>query len=150
MSRMEKMTRMGAKMAKAKMPDTISIEPVGIRVLVLPDPLDDDIQENGDELITEGGLAIPKQTEYAKDRMRERAKQSFGTLVAYGRLAWQDYDRFATKEEHVLWAKPGDRVSYAPHAGHFVIDPETGIEYVVMNDNDINSIIHSDKGNLDA
>lgn len=144
------MRQKGAKV-KAQLPEKLSIEPVGIRVLVLPDPLDDSVEDDDDALVTEGGIHIPKQTEYAKDRERERAGQSFGTVAAVGELAWQDYDRFASAERgwH-QWAKVGDRVSFARYAGKFIVDPETGVEYVVLNDNDINAKIHSEKENVDG
>ena len=132
------------------LPDIVTIEPVGIRVLVLPDLIQDDVQETEDELTTAGGIVVPKKTEYAKDRERERVGQMFGTLVSAGPLAWQDYDRFATINGWNKWAKAGDRVSYARYAGKFVTDPETGVEFIVMNDNDINAIIHSNKENKDA
>jgi co-chaperonin GroES (HSP10) len=144
------MTKMkGAKMI-ATLPTKCSIEPAGIRILVLPDPYDDGNTETGDEIVTGGGIVIPKESEFGKDRERERVGQRFGVLTAVGPLAWQDYDRFASKEGWRKWAHVGDRVSFARYAGDRVVDPETGIEFLVMNDNDINAIIHSEKGNVDG
>jgi len=132
------------------MPDACSIEPAGVRVLVLPDPYEDGNEDTGDEIKTKSGLYIPKNSEFAKDRERERVGQRFGLLVAIGTLAWQDYDNFRANGNWHRWANPGDRVSFARYAGDRIVDPETGIELLVMNDNDINAIIHSRKDNVDA
>lgn len=136
---------------KAKIPETITIKPAGIRVLVLPDAFEDGNDDSGEEIKTAGGIIIAKESEYAKDRERERVGQQFGTLVAIGPLAWQDYDNFRDRTNgwH-RWAAVGDRVSFARYAGKRITDPETSVEYVVMNDNDINAIIESEKENVDG
>jgi len=136
---------------RATLPSTLTIEPAGIRVLVLPDTFEDGNEETDTELKTKGGIIIAKESDYAKDRERERVGQVFGTVAAIGPLAWQDYDRFASREGGwTQWAKVGDRVSYARYSGDRITDPETGVEFIVMNDNDINAVIHSDKENIDG
>lgn len=140
-----------AKTKVAILPEACSIEPAGVRVLILPDTYDDGGEESETEIKTKGGLYVPKDSEYAKERTRDRLGQMFGVLVAVGPLAWQDYDNFGSRENGwTKWAKIGDRVAFARYAGDRVVDPENGIEFLVMNDNDINAIIHSKKENVDA
>lgn len=97
----------------------ISIEPVGFNVLVEPD---------SGERVSEGGIVLPGTS---------RMEQDTGVLVAVGPLAWSDF-------EGPPWAEVGDRVMFARYGGKFVTDPETGREYKLMNDKDLNAILHSD------
>ena len=103
----------------------MNIEPVGYRVLIEP--------ESGEKK-TDSGLIIPP---------RERIEQEIGTIVAIGPLAWADH---ANGEN---WAEVGDRVLYAKYGGKMVTDPETGVDYRCVNDEDIVCRIHS-KSNVSS
>lgn len=98
-----------------------SIKPTGYRVLIEP--------ESG-EKTTESGIVIPQ---------RERIEQETGTIVAIGPLAWNDHGSGQN------WAEVGDRVLYAKYGGKMVKDPDTAIEYRIVNDEDVVAIINSEK-----
>jgi chaperonin GroES len=98
-----------------------SIIPVGYRVLIEP--------ESG-EKTTESGIVIPQ---------RERIEQETGTIVSVGPLAWQDH------ADGTHWANEGDRVVYAKYGGKMVKDPDTGIDYRLVNDEDVLCVVNSEK-----
>lgn len=101
------------------------IEPAGYRILVKPDPIEE---------VSKGGIHIVV-TE--RERVMEKAAQIYGTLVAVGPTAW--------KEQGTPWAKVGDRVAYSRYGGKFIKDPETGEEFVLLNDEDITAIVSGEK-----
>lgn len=96
------------------------IIPAGYRVLVLADAIE---TESG------GGIIL------VQDEKLQRAAQTNGTLVAIGATAWDGEDP---------WAKIGDRVTYIRHSGKPIVDPQTDKEFVILNDQDILSIILED------
>jgi len=97
------------------------IIPAGYRVLVKADAVDTE---------SAGGII------YVQDEKLERAAQTNGTLVRVGIEAWED-----AKEP---WAVVGDRVTYIRHASKPIVDPDTNEEFVIINDQDILSIIVED------
>jgi len=99
------------------------IKPVGHRVLVKPDDIED---------TTAGGIVL------IQDERLEKASQVFGTLVAIGDQAWKAFSPDYTGEP---WAKVGDRISYSRFAGKNLKDPETKEEFIVMNDEDVVAVI---------
>lgn len=101
----------------------MAIKPVGHRLLV-------EVPEVN--LKTDWGFEI--QT----DKRLEDAAQIKGTLVAIGDQCWKAFGPEFTGEP---WAKIGDEVLYAEYAGRRVLDPETGKEYRLMNDEDITAVI---------
>lgn len=96
------------------------IHPKGYRILVQPDEI---------EQVTEGGIVL------AVDKTLERAAQKKGTLLAVGETAWSDLG------DGEPWAKVGDWVMYAQHAGRTVEDPVTKKTYLMLNDKDIVAVI---------
>ncbi len=106
------------------------IEPAGHRVLIKPD----DIQETDDVLRKAKELGI----EIVKDRQTERAErasQVTGVIIGIGKTAWLAYDKGEP------WAVVGDRVTYSKYGGTFVSDPDTGEEFILLNDEDITCIL---------
>ena len=93
------------------------IIPAGYRVLVRADAI---------ETESDGGIIL------IQDEKLERAAQTNGTLVRIGGSAW---------DGEKPWAEVGDRVTYIRHSGKPIIDPETNEEFVIINDQDILSII---------
>jgi co-chaperonin GroES (HSP10) len=92
------------------------LNPTGYHVIVEPDPV---------ETKTEAGIILQIDTK------KEKAAGTFGTLKAVGPQAWKD---ISTGDS---WAKVGERVMYAKYAGTLFADPNTGVEYVLLNDKDI-------------
>lgn len=103
----------------------MAIKPVGHRILVKPDSVDE-------KLKTEWGFEI------LADKRIERSIEIHGTLIAVGDQAWKAFGKDFTGEP---WAEVGSRVMFAQHAGRFVTDPETKEEFLLMNDEDITAVI---------
>jgi chaperonin GroES len=114
------------------------IYPSGDRVLVLPDPIEEEI--------TESGIVIIQET-----RDKYEAAQSSGTLGAVGPDAWchvveQLYAVGDDGREHLIekrvrgysepFAKVGDRVAFAKYSG-LRVKGEDGELYRILNDEDI-------------
>lgn len=102
------------------------ITPAGYRVLVKADPIEEE---------SEGGIILITNE---RDKLLEKAAQTYGTLVLIGESAWHDSPTGP-------WAEVGDRVAYSKHGGKFIKDPDTDEEYVLLNDEDITAVIKEDK-----
>lgn len=102
---------------------------VGQRVLVKPDPLENEVKS-----IKGFVIARPGDLEKA-----ERAAVGSGVVVELGNVAYKDI------ADGTPWCKPGDHIIYARHAGKSVIDPETQEEYVIILDQDVQAIIGTKK-----
>ena len=116
------------------------IDPCGNRVLVRPEVID---------RMTEGGIAIPESI-----AEQHQGAQAVGYLAAKGPDAW----RHLTKKRARLidgglkvvevettgyskdWAEVGDRVAFAKYGGQPVVG-EDGLNYRIMNDEDITAIV---------
>ena len=100
------------------------ITPAGYRVLVKADPV---------ETVSKGGIVVV----LVDNEKLERAAQTNGTLVAIGQEAWSG-------KGQTHWAKVGDRVTYIRHAGKLITDPTTEEDYIIINYEDVLSIITED------
>lgn len=101
------------------------IQPTGFHVLIRPDPV---------ETKSEGGIIL------AVNEKIEKHQTDTGVIVGIGDCAWHD------KAEGFAWAKIGDRVNYAKHAGKFVTDEETDEEFLIVNDEDVLAIQRGPNG----
>lgn len=108
--------------------------PVGYRVLVKPDSLEED---KAFKKAKEAGIAIPKNIEAMQ--ILERQLDT-GTVVMLGHTAFKVFQREGEYDGEP-WVKVGDRVSYAKYAGKSIIDPEDDQRYLVLADEDINAVI---------
>jgi chaperonin GroES len=107
------------------------IKVTGHRVLIKEDPV---------EKKTKGGIIL------ATDEKRERAGLMHGILVSVGPDCWKAFrkiDREGIERDGEPWARKGDYVLFARHAGRFIKDPTNGDEFVIMNDEDILGVISS-------
>ncbi len=89
------------------------IAPVGHRVLIQPDPVDE---------VSKGGIIM------VQDKRQQEA-QATGVIIAIGPSAWKAFD------DGSPWAQVGDRVYYAKYGGYLVKDGQA--EYRLLNDEDI-------------
>lgn len=106
--------------AQSAMPlNKSGIEPLDLRILVKPDPVEER---------TAGGIILADTT---KDRKKYAATRA--TLVAAGDNAFKEWGQAITP-------KPGDRVCYAQYSG---AEQEglDGERYVLMNDADLLAVI---------
>lgn len=112
------------RLAKAS-ENTSGFNPLDVRVLVRPDPVEE---------VTKGGIILaPTHTE------REQMAQIKGTLVAVGVNAWGE-----AKENPAFEApQPGARVLIAKYGG-IVVDGRDGQKYRIMNDVDVTAVIEGE------
>ena len=82
------------------------------------------------EKVTKGGIVIP-------DSIADRAKAETteGHVAALGPTAYASHDGEP-------WCKVGDKVLYPKYGANIrVKDPDTGIEYIMINDDDVLCIV---------
>ena len=91
--------------------NTSGILPLGQRVLVKPDPIEEK---------TEGGIVIPQDA-----RQKHGGAQFVGTVIAVGEFAFDDWP--------AKWCAAGDRVLFARHQGQ-LLTGEDGEAYRILND----------------
>jgi len=102
------------------MQNTSGISPVGHRVLVLPEEV---------EQTTESGIVIS----FGSQSDREALAQMYGQVIALGDTVWAD-------QPGEPWCSVGDRVSFAKYSG-LMYEGKDGKTYRVVNDLDIVAIV---------
>lgn len=107
--------------------------PTGSRILVKPDPV---------ETKTASGIVL------ALDEKLEAAASVTGTLIAVGPLAWKEFVDGTFKHVYEPFAKIGDKIQYKRYTGVSVKDPDTGEEFILMNDNDVFSRFEKGASNV--
>jgi len=113
----------------------MNLEVVGHRVLLKPHLAEE---------ITEGGIYIG----HADTFKREQGATQIGRIVGIGPNAWIDFnslDKLGQKIPGKPWAEVGDVVYYAKYAGKEIKNEEGVVEYVIINDEDIQCKIHTDE-----
>lgn len=99
------------------------------------------------EVETEKDLGTGIKLQLVVNERLEKAAQIEGEVIAIGPDAWKAFRSVADDGRWVNgkpWASVGDRVYYARYAGHELTDPETGVKYTILNDEDITCIITGD------
>jgi len=104
------------------------ITPLLHRILVRPEKFDEFSKDHARAKSL--GLVIPEMEELR----RAQASVDRGVVVALGETAYRDYNVDAP-------IAVGDIVNYARFSGKVIEDPESGIEYVCLNDEDLICII---------
>lgn len=102
----------------------MAIKPLGHRILVRPDKLED-LDPTYKALKNMGFQRA--QTDEVK---REEMSVDKGTVVAIGSTAFRDFGGEP-------WCTPGAYVAYARHAGKFITDPDTDEQMLLLNDEDL-------------
>lgn len=99
-------------------PNPSGFIPLDLRVLVLPDPIEE----------KKGSILLP-------DSVKEANKwaQANGTIIAVGDNAWEEAKARAPAFRPPA---PGDRILYGKYAGQKVTGKD-GRDYCIMNDEDI-------------
>lgn len=106
--------------------------PVGDRILVKPDPVEE---------ITKGNIVVPETV-----RNQLGNAQTVGTVVSVGADAYTHYKETGSDGLNVVrsylepWARVGDRVMFNRYAGKF-FEGLDGELYVCMRDSDVNLIV---------
>lgn len=110
------------------------LEPVGHRVIIKPCEIEtglgvtvsEDLKKLG--FVVQAGLGEEERVKMATDR---------GIVTAVGPMAWKHPDYGYGTLDWEPWAKVGDEVIFAKYAGKVVVDPDDGVEYFVINDEDV-------------
>jgi len=107
------------------------IVPILHRVLVKQNKLEDTNKDY--KRATNIGLIIPEH----EDKSRAQAGVDTGTVIALGATAYKDFGVDPP-------VKVGDEVAFARFSGKVVRDPKDDQEYVLLNDEDICTILTGD------
>lgn len=107
------------------------LKPLGPRVVVKPDDFTE--VDPVYEAAKKAGLII-------KQDKREQEAVVKGTVIEVGSMAYHPPVGDGTP-----WVKAGDRIYYAKFAGKDIVDPETGEEFLLLNDEDVCALIEGEK-----
>jgi chaperonin GroES len=104
----------------------MKVKPVGYRILVRPDPVEE---------VSKGGIIIS----VGEQKKMEQAAQVRGTVLALGELAYQE----SREKGYEPWCKVGDKVTYQKWAGMRIPDREGNLrdDLLLLNDTDVTSVI---------
>lgn len=102
--------------------NTSGLNPLDVRVLVLPDPVEER---------SIGGIILPDQ-----HKEKEKFAQMKGTLIAVGVNAWSE----ASHNSTFIPPRPGDRVLISKYGG-VMVTGDDGKEYRIMNDEDVTAVL---------
>lgn len=100
------------------------IFPVLHRILIKQDKLEE--TDTAYKKMRELNLVMPD----GEDKTRKQAGVDRGTVIAIGATAYKDFHTEPPIEV-------GDKIAYARFSGKVVNDPETGEEFILLNDEDI-------------
>lgn len=116
----------------------MKLKPCGYKLYVKPIEMQEAIKVP--ETLQKMGLVISHGSSSADQRAK--MELDVGTLVAAGPLAWKHVDYgYGLPEWDEAWPKIGDKVIFGKYAGKLVTDPFTGEEFMLLNDDDIQSKI---------
>ena len=115
------------------------LNPIAFRVVIRPDPV-----QTEKEIKTNAGLIV-KLALKVDERMEANATDR-GTIVAIGPDV---YTAFKTSLPYG-GLEPGQHVAFAKYSGKWVADPETGEELLVVNDEDIVTVLIGEKNEHSA
>jgi chaperonin GroES len=107
--------------------NTSGIQPLDLRVLVLPDPVEER---------SAGGILLPEQ-----HKEREKFATVKGTLIAVGENAWEEA---AARSASFIPPVAGDRVVIAKYGG-IMLTGDDGKDYRLLNDEDVIGLLIGEK-----
>lgn len=108
----------------------MSLEILGHRLLIKPDPLE--AQVDLPEALREANFEVHRPGQMQK---LEEAGTQTGVVLQVGPMAWKAFD--GSQPDWKPWVKAGDHIVFARYAGKFVDDPETKERFMVINDEDV-------------
>jgi co-chaperonin GroES (HSP10) len=77
----------------------------------------------------------------ANAEFRAKSELTIGTVVAVGPYAWMMEQYGYGTPGWKPWAKAGDKVMFSKYGGRIIKSPDTGEEYYLCNDDDIQMVI---------
>lgn len=84
---------------------------------------------------TESGIIL----EFGENEKLEKAGMTRGTVEQVGPDAWKTM--YISEYKPEPWCKVGDEIIHAKWVGFNVVDEDTGIEYRIINDEDVIAVI---------
>lgn len=109
----------------------------GWRLLVKPIEVLDQMQEKVPEYLKDSGFVVSVGDERTK--LMYEAGVERGIVVQVGELAFKS----AECGNGEPWCKAGDQITFVKYAGRPQIDPETGDEYLILNDVDMLALVEN-------
>lgn len=104
----------------------------GHKLLIKPEKVTGDEEE----IKSEGGIIIATEETSIK---AEQNKIDKGEIISLGPNCWKAFDSGEP------WAKVGDIIYYARFGGTYVEHPETGEDFILLNDEDVNIVIETEE-----
>ena len=116
----------------------------GHRVLVKVEKL-----EEADEVYKRAARAGIQFAD-TEDSRRARAGLDKGTVVQVGDDAFKAFYLHANPSDERMiffrpWCDKGDTIAFAKYSGKVIEDPEDGLKYVVINDEDVVAVLKGTK-----
>lgn len=105
----------------------MAVKPILHRILVLPDKLEE--KDEYFKRANAAGIIVARD-----EREREQAAIDTGKVIEIGPTSFRDFG----SESPI---KVGDYIVYAKYGGKAIVDPETKIKYVALNDEDVIAIL---------
>lgn len=105
----------------------MAIKPILHRILVKPDDIHD--KDEAFKRARAAGIEVVRE-----EREREQAAIDTGVVVDFGPTVFKDFG--STNP-----LKIGDSVVYAKYGGKAIVDPDTKVKYVALNDEDVIAIL---------
>jgi|ERR1700682_1074353 len=111
----------------------MKLTPLGWRVLVKPITLEEEATVS--EYMKKAGFTVKAGLDI-NDERRAKVALEQGVVVAIGPQAFQNKEW-----DFKVPVKVGDKVWFGKYAGKLVPDPEDGVEYMLLLDEDLQCII---------
>jgi co-chaperonin GroES (HSP10) len=117
----------------------MKLKAVAHRLLVKPDGLvEEELLNKEHSKLKELNFAISKpEGQYH----REAQGTDTGIVVDVGPMAWKHSDYGYPSEDWKPWVKVGDRIVFGRYAGKLKEDPEDKVEYMIINDDDVQCLV---------
>ena len=101
------------------------LKALGYRLLVKPDDFNSEHEIEGTDIVLE----------IVHNEKEKKATMTTGVILDIGHLAWADYNK--NTGSNIPWAKVGDHVMYSRYGGKRIEDPQTSVEYILLDDGDV-------------
>lgn len=115
----------------------MKLKPVGFKLYVKL--LDIEEFVNVPKALADVGFEVAQEDNATT--IRTKMSLDVGRVVAIGPLCWKHADYGYGTSDWAPWAQIGDKVVFGRYAGKLVEDPVDGEEYMLLNDEDIQSVI---------
>lgn len=113
----------------------------GWRLLVRPIKVVDSMQSQVPDDLKNMGFVVSVGDE--RTALMYEAGVERGVVVQVGNMAYKTDECGYGKDGWEPWCKEGDQITFVKYAGRPQIDPETGEEFLVLNDVDMLALVEN-------